>query len=67
MPKKCVIALTHQIVVTKMKTVIYLILAIVYTMSIARLYYVRGFNDAQFDREVANNKLLNCLQTMTSK
>lgn len=39
-----------------------ILLALSYLL-IARLYFIYGYKEAQFDREVANKKLLECLST----
>ena len=50
-----------------MKTAGVLILLALSYLIVARLYFIYGYNEAQFDREVANKKLLECLEVISTK
>jgi len=43
-----------------MRGLLFLIFMFGYTALVSRYYYMNGINDAQFDREVANNKIIQC-------
>lgn len=42
----------------------YCIFMLMYTALLSRFYYVRGLEDANFDRVYANNKLQQCLEVI---
>lgn len=47
-----------------MKTVGITILLALQFIVIARLYFIKGYNEAQYDRKIANDKLQICLRTI---
>lgn len=48
-----------------MRGLLVFILLFFYTALISRYYYMNGINDAKFDREVANKRLVNCQRLIT--